>query len=468
MNFEKVSGREYLQNNNSENYERNLQLYEGEANLVYNTDKFEYNGQDEIEYIQYNIIQEAVDTLVDMVGIEKMEIQVNNQKDFDDLRASLKLNSSIENWVRDMLLFGNSYLISVVQDDYSTSEDDKKLGVYSVSPSTVYADYDEFVPQREAKKHSTIYNRKIENIEYSLVTDYLAGVIIYSAYIQKADITEQVNVETYFPDFITENGKMDGLSFVIETELKYSNLHCLRNPAVTGHYGKSVINPAILSKQGLVNDIGNLGKVININNGLPLLQINESTEKTLKNIQAELQQSKNVVVDLPETFLGKTGTLVKNGYSWIQTHILRSFMRKKILVAGVGEPDNKYIINTTDMTGSYQFQQETRDAVFSELGISQALINTQMATGAKTGEAYKRLMQKTLSKISDIRGQIEPEIQILAYNLMNLSDNAGLSNFNQSKLPEIKWADILGEEVEEDTTKTEDPKLQENPTKIDI
>jgi hypothetical protein len=116
-----------------------------------------------------------------------------------------------------------------------------------------------------------------------------------------------------------------------------------------------------------------------------------------------------------------------------------------------GRGRNGYLNNPFDIQQALDLQDKMIDTLMSELYISQVLYKPDLATGASSGVALRRLMSLTLNHVTNLRSELEPILQRLGYNIVETAVNSGLLNANLEnlELPEIVFEDLSEKELEE-------------------
>ena len=282
----KLKGLEFLNNDNIADFELKKAIVENKPHDVFNTDEFQYNIE-LWDYISYKNVNTAIDLITDLVGLAGAKFDTGNQKanEFIEQMITNGLGIQLEKYLKQIKEFGNAYMQVTVEEDLSVNEESKKICTYLINPNIVYADFDKYNPNREARSYSVVYEKTEDNQKITLVITFKAGAIEYRCFIQKEDRQFFVNPMDYFPELFPEDFEGDVVeeAIIVTTPFKYNLLQAVHyKKELDSFYGIGDIDSSVVSKINSINRLANLAMEVVIDNSQPKFQVSSSTGRVVR------------------------------------------------------------------------------------------------------------------------------------------------------------------------------------------
>lgn len=424
---------------NNETYQN---VYYGKQQLIkeFIPDEEEYLRSDS-QYIQTAIPKEAVDSLVDMVKAPKATVtfsQPGINEIFERWVVDTDYEERIEQYLIDLHIYGNAFL-QVTKDEMGTRVENGNI-------DHSYAEYNKYNFQKPAKYLYTQITDKKDDKEYILTARYYPGEITYTVEDKEGGKYNPVEI---FADLLegsdvrvrTVDGKEE---YFVLTGTTYPLLFLTRlNKPANQFYGYSMFSPSVLGKVANINRYHMLARHALHLTTVPKLQMNETTGKGM--IDSSIEEAKaNIQPGLPESFAstGFDGRRSIWSTSFLRSAIIGTINKKlQFFTKAKGDDDSKYIEYNGSLSDLKDFIAILQSDLRSELYQSKALDDTSMTTGAKSGIAYKRLMQKTINHVENIRDLITPTLRRVIATAMELETGSIIN-----ELPSIEYPPVVEEE----------------------
>lgn len=437
-------------------YKQSDSLYKGDHYEVFNPDEQEFKTHRYL-YICFGILKMAVDTKVDLIWSQKPIITFTNdnlQKEWDKLRSNLRFDEIMSNFTKNLYVHGDSVIKIAIDDTTETSKkNDLQLALYNISPDNWIPEYDSLNPDKYPKSQTFVLEKKIkengEELEVYLLEKHEAGKIIWTAYIEKNDEYMQVPVLQHWEEelagVLAKNHKKEEFELLYETGLDYSLVQFAKNKQELGEfYGKTDFSLPVISKLNSLNNYANLADKVIVTNTFPKLILSEEMGKKLKNIIEETNRnrSSNGQVELPRTFTEDIQTTFLSSETYLTSYIYRQLLSQMQAFVDGGRGETKYLINDFDLDQLRKQHEIFFKALMSEMGISEVFYNPNLAVGAKSGVALKRLASQTLNEIEHTKRQLEPLMQKVIYTLLQLGNQYGLIT-SSPEIPMVNFLDGL-------------------------
>jgi hypothetical protein len=401
------------------NYTHNTtptEIYKGASFQLFQTDEFEKKTRP-IDWVSIQTVQKSIDFLVAMIDPYSMTVDFGNESQNKFITRHLNESgyNAISKAITNDLVTGDGYVQLAVEDDSKTREEDISLYSYEVNPYSVYQKYDVYNPARGATAYSLLFSKKKDSIEYLLVVTYTPGYITYEAYKNPSQKPKKVDPKEYFPEFFsdTQTYTEENLTYTLDLELDYSALtHFQSKREQTTSYGESMITDAVSSKVQLIERMYNLADYAVTNNAKPRFQMSKETSRILSKAIADMKQTENYsVTQLPVSFSQAPNAKVGVTYEFSQ---VAQRMGNNLLYFGDdGVGENKYIVNPYRLDDLYLLIEKSMKELYSDLYISEAVWNPDLASGNLSGAALRRLMIQTTTIVEHKRKAYIQEVQTL-------------------------------------------------------
>lgn len=415
-----------LVNPNSLRYRRELNLYHGDHYLEFNTNEVEYR-LNQYEYISNNLVKSAIDLKTDLIWLNKPNISFNNEKIqewFDYNATETKFLHRLRQLVIDHYVHGDGLVKIQVKKN--------KISLVNVNPQMWLPSINIFNLQDEDITHSIIANIEVKDNLYSIVEEYQENKIIYKCYKNGGygEEKHQVNIASILPNLV-ENMLVDGgnvnpdgsVSITTDTKMFFRLKNVHRNDS---YYGLSEFTPPVISKINAINRYSNLIDVVLVLNSNPILQVNKATSDLYK------QTAKEAISSLQSKGLPKTLTedlpydINKTAFTVSQLESLkRRVLRNQVLVND-GRGTNNFLNNPFDTAQAREQSNILKKDLMSELAISEVFYNPSVGTNAKSGAAYKALMQTTINHIKSRKDVIKPLMEDIIESMVKIAIDNGL------------------------------------------
>lgn len=441
------------------NYEIYNYVAEDKQQDYFNIDEFDYKTQ-KWQYITNGLVRNSLELIVNLLNIEEIVVDFGDNQmnqEFTSIRQN-GYDKSIKQLSLDSKIYGNGYVILQVDDNSFTSIEDKKIYFDSVDPNIVFSDYNEYNLRRPAKRHTIMYNKLIDNQDILLLITFEPGAVYYDSYIIAEKEPQKVNPLENYPElFEGLDYKEKDKTLIVETGVEYSLLQEVRNNICPGeYYGQSDINLNVISQLNALNRMANLADHAVTQSADPKMQLTEKTGKILKNVfegEGRGDYTRNaltVPITLKDSVSNANAFVNRASYDY--TRNLAVINKKMAYFESDGRGENKYIINDYDLQNLFSFSQQLKNNIYTELNISNLLIDPDIKLGNISGQALRRLLVPTLTHIHNYRAIIEPAMKRIAYlSLVLAIQNEMIDAELPSDLPNIEWKEPLGINQEEET-----------------
>jgi hypothetical protein len=190
----------------------------------------------------------------------------------------------------------------------------------------------------------------------------------------------------------------------------------------------------------------NLAVQVIVDNSQPPLQLNSNAQKKITQaITESFGGVKNVEGNtIPTSFSGDINNArhQANIYNY-QEYVVKKMAKKKFMtLESDGRGENKYLTNPFDTTQALTMKDRLKEELLSDLYISPVIYKADLAVGAKTGIALKRLKETTLKHVDRLRDILRPIFQRLAFNILETAKEAQLDNTNYeiAELPSVIYS----------------------------
>lgn len=376
------------------------------------------------DYISTDIPRIANTTILDMLNLKEMEVEFDTpsyNEVFQLFRDDSNFDSKIEEAVGAMKIYGNVWTQITKEDD--------EVQIYNVPPISVRAKYDKNNPQKDAKcftyKQTKEYNKK----KYYLLISFFKGYVEIEAVDEDG---KNVNPKTFFEDTLTEFTEAKKIrneeKYRIETGLTYSNLQMFRNRRpIDEFYGRSDLTPSVLSKIAKYNRMQNLAnRAIGISAN-PKLKLSSATARLLKAIKDEGNYRTSFVPQTPTSYKDVASTNLSRStreWSWMMTQNVMEFDKKLMYFEEDGNGNTEYLVNPYKLDDLFDFMEKLEKQLYTELNVSQVLVNPEIAGGNKSENSYKLLMVQMNNHVETLQMLIKPTIQRIAVCIVELLINS--------------------------------------------
>jgi hypothetical protein len=423
---------------NDIDFEFYRKIYENEQ---YDIAKFYPDEIDAIrsypDYVQDGTVKDSIDMLVDFSKIGQAEYTFNTPgltEQFKAMRANSDFDEKVEYMLRDLHVYGNAY--------FQVVKEDGEVMVYTPQPDHCYAEYDQYNTQKRAKYVGVKIEVKKDKKKYILDFRYLPGEIVLVA---KGTDGNKVNPLDVFSEVLEDKDVLvrtidEEEEYYINTGATYPLLQIARlNKPANRFYGRSVITGAVSSKVAYINRLTMLERHAIYISANPKLQLSRKTVAAIIDSIQELVNSNTQFKEYFET----EATVVKSAFStsWMKSAIASNVNKELTFFEDDGQGENKYIVNSYSLEDLRLARSRAIEAVRSDLKISPALTDVGVATGAKSGIAYKRLMQKTINHVENLQKTMTPHLQRLAITMLELENET-----QYTELPTIEYPPIIEDE----------------------
>lgn len=396
-------------------------------------------GSKGLDYVQDGTVKDSIDLLVDFSRIANAEYTFGNPTltaQFEEIKSNSDYNQKIEYMVRELLVYGNSYTQIVREND--------QVNLYTPQPDHCYADYDEYNTQRNPKYVGQKIEIEKDKKKYILNFKYYPGEIVLVA--TDSD-SKKVNPLEVFEEQLQDKNVLvrtvDGKEeYYIETGATYPLLQLARlNKPSNQFYGKSVISNAVASKVAYINRLTMLERHSIYISANPKLQLSREGARAIQQSIEEVTKTNKGLKDFNE--IDESSMSNSWSFSWLRSAVASTINKKLSFFIGGGsdEGENKYIVNNYSLEDLRLARSRAIQELRSDLKVSPALVETNLATGAKSGIAYKRLMQKTISHVENMRQAIKPHLQRIAITMLELENNE-----QYTELPSIEFPPVIEDE----------------------
>jgi hypothetical protein len=415
-------------------------LYYGDHYKVFNINEQEYKNIAH-EYICHGIIKQAIDTKVDLIWHEKPLITFEDeklQKEWDKLRADTNFDETLSEFTRNIYLTGDSVLKIVIdQTDETSQVDDYQVAIYNINPTNWIPDYTKNNPNKYPSKQSFKIEKEVKDSDKKIYEAYLIethtpGQIIWTAYREyEKDKYQEINpIDDWEMELqgVLETLKGEqkkGLEIVYETQCDYSLIQFARNNInFDDFYSKSDLSLPVISKLNTLNNYSNLADTVIVSNVFPKLLAGEGLVKLMNRIVEEINQKNDS--EAPISLLKTPTVQFANGRSYLKTQVWKDFVNETRIIPNEGRGETKYLQNDFDLEQLRKQSEIFLKAIMTELGISEVLYNSNIATGALSGVAYKRLLTLTINEIEHTKRILEPFIKKCVYTILQLAKTNSL------------------------------------------
>lgn len=425
--------------NNTPDFELYRKIYNNEQQNIVSFYPDEIDAvRDYPDYVQEGIVKDSIDLLVDFSKISQGTYTFSSPaltNQFEEFRSKSDYNQKVEYTLRDLHIYGNAYSQVVREDD--------EVNVYTPQPDHCFAEYDEFNPQKKAKYTGIEIEVEKDDKKYKLRLKYFSGEIAIEATDEK---DEKVNPLQAFEEVLSDKdvrvrkNKEGEQEYFISTGATYPLLQLARiNKPASEFYGRSVISKAVISKLAYINRLNMLERHSLFISANPKLQLSEDGAKIISQaIEEATSNTSEGIRDIGDIMSNDITPKTIWSVSWLRS-ATAGFINKKLnFFTSNGRGDNKYIVNNYSLEDLRLARTRAIQDIRSDLKISPALVETEMSTGAKSGIAYKRLMQKTVNHVENLREVITPHLQRLAITVLELENGT-----KYSELPTIEYPEIL-------------------------
>lgn len=440
-----------------EKYEVACKIYEGNHYEIFNKNEQEYKFLP-YEYLCYNIIEQALNTKVDLIWHEKPLITFNNadtQKAFDELRVNTNFDEVMSEFTKNLYLNGDSVLkIAIDSTDETAIQDDYQLCIYNIDPSCWIPDYYDENPSKYPKQQTFVIEKEIkvndqEKYEAYLFETHKPGLITWTAFQEwkgKEDDYMQVDPMVDWSEelqgVLAQGGQADQntMEITFKTQCDYSLIQFLRNKVgFEEFFGKSDITLPVMSKLNALNNYSNLADTVIVSNVFPKLLAGEGLVKLMNRIIEEINSKPNENL-IPNTLLETPTVQFANAKTYLQTDIWKKFVNESRIIPDEGRGGTKYLQNSFDLEQLRKQHEIFFKAIMNELGISEVLYNSNIASGALSGVAYKRLLTLTINEIEHTKRILEPFMKKLVYTMLQLA-NANSLITAKPEMPSVSFFD---------------------------
>lgn len=431
--FKNRSDLDYLDENLP--FQKYKHVQNGEQHLV---SEFAPNEFGELEYpedyISTDIPRIANTTVLDMLNLKEMEVEFDTQsynEVFQLFRDDSNFDSKMDEAVAAMKTYGNVWTQVTKEND--------DVEIYNVSPSLVRAKYNKYNPQKDAKYFTLKQMREVDGNKYYLLINYFDGYVEIEAVDEEGN---NVNPKTFFEDVLSEFTEVKKIrneeKYRIETGLTYSNLQMFRNRRpIDEFYGRSDLTPSVLSKIAKYNRLHNLAnRAIGISAN-PKLKLSSATARLLKAVKNDGKYSSNYLVESPISYKDAAGQNISRStreWSWMMTQNVMEFDKKLMYFEEDGNGNTEYLVNPYKLNDLFEFIEKLEKQIYTELNISQILVNPDVAGGNKSENSYKLLMIQTSDHVETLQMLIKPVIQRIVVCIVEL-----LTNTKIDEKPEITF-----------------------------
>ena len=393
------------------------------------------------DYYQTSIPKEAIDSLVDMVQAPKATVTFNQSgltEIFNRWVVDSDYEQKIEQYLIDLHIYGNAFL-QVVKDETGTRVDNGNI-------NNCFAEYDKYNFQKPAKYLYTEITEKKDNKEFSLKAKYLPNEIIFEV---KDKEGGKYNPLEIF-DELFEGGDVrvrtvdEEEEYFMVTNTTYPLLFLTRlNKPTDQFYGYSMFTPSVLSKISNLNRYHMMARHSLFLSTVPKLQMNETTGKAI--INASIEEAKTQIKPgLPDDFSLDQSTMQPTSWatSFLRSAVVGTINKKlQFFTKAKGDDDSKYLTYSNNLNDLKDFIALLQSDLRSELYQPKALDDTNMTTGAKSGIAYKRLMQKTINHVENVRDLITPTLKKVITTAMEVETGQIINS-----LPDIEFPPVVEED----------------------
>ena len=441
-------------NKRHDKYSRALKVYDGNHYQIFNLNEQEHKNND-FEYICYNIVEQAINTKVDLIWHEKPLITFKNQevqKAFDDLRISTGFDEVMSEFTKNLYLLGDSVLkIAIDETDETAKENDYNLSIFNIDPGNWIPNYYDNNPSKYPTEQTfkiekeVLVNGKKEHEAYLLET-HKPGLITWTAFQEMGDKYEQVDPLIDWMEELTgvlakDESKKDTLEISYATNCDYPLIQFLRNKVgFKEFYGKSDITLPVLSKLNALNNYSNLADTVIVSNVFPKLLAGEGLVKAMNRIVEDMNRQGENKDTIPVTLLETPTIQFANARTYLQTEIWKRFVSDTRIIPDEGRGETKYLQNSFDLEQLRKQHEIFFKAIMNELGISEVLYNSNIASGALSGVAYKRLLTLTVNEIEHTKRILEPFMKKVVYTMLQLA-NVNSLIVVQAEIPSVSFFD---------------------------
>jgi hypothetical protein len=239
-----------------------------------------------------------------------------------------------------------------------------------------------------------------------------------------------------------------GLEIVYETQCDYSLIQFARNNInFDDFYSKSDLSLPVISKLNTLNNYSNLADTVIVSNVFPKLLAGEGLVKLMNRIVEEINQKNDS--EAPISLLKTPTVQFANGRSYLKTQVWKDFVNETRIIPNEGRGETKYLQNDFDLEQLRKQSEIFLKAIMTELGISEVLYNSNIATGALSGVAYKRLLTLTINEIEHTKRILEPFIKKCVYTILQLAKANSLITSKPDKPSVVFFDGIVNDQTQD-------------------